>query len=178
MPALDNELVPKLATERLVLRGHRIEDFDNCLAMWSDADVTRFIGGRPFSEEEVWARLLRYIGHWQLLGFGYWLVEAQDSGKFMGEVGFADFHRQITPSFAGIPEIGWAFAVRAHGQGFATEAVTAAIAWGDRHFGERATTGCMIHPDNLASIRLAEKCGYTEFCRSFYKDHPSVIFRR
>jgi len=171
-------LPPLLETERLILRGHRIEDLDNCLAMWSDPEVTRFIGGKPFNAEDVWARMLRYLGHWQWVGYGYWLVEDKQSGAFVGEVGFADFKRIIEPSFEGIPEIGWALASWAHGRGYATEAVNAAVAWGDRHFGREMVTGCLINPDNKASIKVALKCGYREYCRTYYKDHPAVIYRR
>ena len=39
--------------------GHRREDFDACAAMWANPDVVRYIGGKPFTREEVWARLLR-----------------------------------------------------------------------------------------------------------------------
>jgi RimJ/RimL family protein N-acetyltransferase len=63
--------VPTLETERLVLRGHRLEDFSDCVALWSDSVVTRFIGGIPSTPEDAWSRLLRYAGHWLLLGFGY-----------------------------------------------------------------------------------------------------------
>jgi hypothetical protein len=38
----------------------------------TNPDVTRHIGGKPYTEEESWARFLRYFGHWLLLGFGYW----------------------------------------------------------------------------------------------------------
>jgi RimJ/RimL family protein N-acetyltransferase len=169
--------IPVIETERLRLRAHRVEDFDDCLAMWSDPEVTRFIGGKPLSGEDVWARLLRYAGHWQLLGYGYWLVEQKETGLFVGEVGFADFKRQIAPSFEGIPEIGWVLIPWAHGKGYAIEAIRAATAWGDAHFGGK-TTGCLINPDNLASIRAAEKGGYKSFCRTFYKEHPAIIFRR
>lgn len=64
------EGMPTLRTERLVLRGHRREDLGDCAAMWADPEVTRYLGGRPFSEEEVWGRLLRYVGHWAIMGFG------------------------------------------------------------------------------------------------------------
>lgn len=169
--------VPVLETERLVMRGHRLEDFADCLEMWSDAEVTRFIGGKPQSAEDVWARMLRYAGHWQMLGFGYWLVTERESGRFVGEVGFADFHRDITPSFDGIPEIGWALIPWAHGQGFASEAIRAALAWGETRF-EGRETGCMISPENRASIRVAEKVGYRQLCRTVYKDQPSIVYRR
>src|SRR4029077_6257721 len=64
--------VPVIETERLKMRGHRLADLNDCAAMWADPIVTRHIGGRPFSEEETWARFLRYAGHWSLMGFGYW----------------------------------------------------------------------------------------------------------
>src|ERR1700729_2426842 len=89
-PALE---VPILETERLILRAHGIDDFVHSAAMWADPEVTRYIGGKPLSEEETWARLLRYVGHWSLLGFGYWVVEEKATGNFAGEIGFADYKR-------------------------------------------------------------------------------------
>ena len=88
---------PILETERLKLRGHRLDDFVHCAAMWADPIVTKHIGGRPFTEEESWTRLLRYVGHWALLGFGYWVVEEKITGSFIGEAGFADYKRDIDP---------------------------------------------------------------------------------
>ena len=89
--------VPVLETERLRLRGHRLDDFAASSAMWADEVVTRYIGGRPFTEEEVWARLLRYVGHWALVGYGYWVLEEKATGAFVGEMGFGDFKRDIQP---------------------------------------------------------------------------------
>jgi len=169
--------IPVVETERLRLRGHRLEDFADCASMWSDPFVTRFIGGKPFSEEEVWTRFLRHIGHWSLMGFGYWVVEEKDTGSFVGELGFADFKRDIQPSLKGMPEMGWALVSKVHGKGYATEAAGAAVAWEDAHFGSGQTV-CIIHPENFASIRVAEKCGYKEFRRSTYKGHPTIMFAR
>ena len=168
---------PVIETERLKLRGHTPADLDASAAMWGDPEVTRFIGGKPATREETWGRLLRYAGHWPLLRYGYWLVEEKRSGRFVGEVGFADMKRDIAPPLDGMPESGWALAGWAHGQGFATEAVKAAIAWGDAHFGARTTT-CIISPENTASIRVAEKCGYREYARTTYKGAPTIQFRR
>jgi RimJ/RimL family protein N-acetyltransferase len=169
--------IPVIETKRLILRGHRLDDFSDCAAMWSDPIVTRFIGGKPFSEEETWARLLRYAGHWSLMGFGYWAIEEKDSHSFIGELGFADFKRDIEPSIKGMPELGWALASRVHGKGYATEAVRAVVAWGEAHFGS-ARTVCIIRPENVASIRVAEKCGYRELQRATYKGHPTLMFAR
>jgi RimJ/RimL family protein N-acetyltransferase len=168
-------LIPELKTSRLRLRAHRIADFPASAAMWADSDVTRFIGGRPFTEEEAWTRFLRYAGLWSFLGFGYWAVEELATGEFAGEVGFADFKRDIEPSIRGIPEAGWALVPRVHGRGYATEAVLAALEWGRTHL-RSASTVCLIHPGNLASLRVAEKCGFRESCRTTYKTAPTILF--
>jgi RimJ/RimL family protein N-acetyltransferase len=177
MSRLSPDLVPSIETGRLALRGHRPDDFADYMALWTDPAVTRFIGGRPSTREEVWGRLLRNIGHWVSLGFGYWVIVEKRSVRFIGEVGFADFRREIEPSLDGMPEIGWAIAPDAHGQGYATEAARAAIAWGDGHFGSRPTA-CIIAPENGPSIRVAEKCGYRAFARTTYKDKPTIMFVR
>jgi len=169
--------IPTLETARLRLRAHRVEDFPESARMWSDPKVTRYIRPAPFSTEETWSRLLRYVGHWTLLGFGYWAIEQKETGTFLGEVGFVDYKRDLTPSLEGMPEIGWVLAPHAHGKGFATEAVGAAIGWGDSHFG-RKRTACIIAPENAASIRVAGKCGYSEFQRTTYHGDPTLMYVR
>ena len=166
-----------LTTERMLLRGHRIGDSAESAAMWADPVVARYVGGKPLSEDESWTRFLRYAGHWAMLGFGYWVAEEKGTGKFVGEVGFADYKRDIEPSLKGTPEVGWVLASQAHGKGYATEAVKAVIAWGEDHFGA-VRTACIIHPDNAASIRVAEKCGYRELQRTSYKGQPTIMFIR
>jgi RimJ/RimL family protein N-acetyltransferase len=174
--------VAVIETERLRLRGHCPEDFAECAAMWADPDVTRYIGGKPLDEEEVWARVLRYVGHWSWLGFGYWVVEEKATGSFAGEMGFSDWKRDIEPSFQGVPELGWVLARRAHGKGYATEAVRAAIAWGEANTkSARPEIGkmvCIIHPEHARSIRVAEKSGFKEVLRTKYKGEPTVLFAR
>src|SRR5712664_1980914 len=101
--------VPILGTERLKLRGHRVDDFIHCAAMWADPVVIRHTVGKPLTEEESWTRLLRYVGHWALLGFGYWVVEEKATGNYLGEAGFAEHQRDLQPSIKSIPEICWVF---------------------------------------------------------------------
>jgi RimJ/RimL family protein N-acetyltransferase len=166
--------VPFLETPRLRLRGHRPADLAASAAMWGDSVVTRHIGGRPFTQEEVWSKLLRYAGLWALLGFGYWVVEERSTGKFVGEVGFADFKRTILPPIGEVPEVGWVLASHAHGRGFATEAVRAALAWGDRKFNGNRTV-CVIDPGNLQSIGVARKTGYKGSERRTYLGNPVLV---
>lgn len=168
---------PVIETARLRLRGHRVEDFADVAAMWADPEVVRYIGGRPFSAEESWSKILRYAGLWPLLGYGYWAIDVKASGRFVGECGFADFRREIEPPLQGMPEAGWVLASRSHGQGFATEAMRAALAWADRNLQGRPTA-CIVVPEHAASIRVAEKCGYREFVHATYKGHATEMYRR
>jgi RimJ/RimL family protein N-acetyltransferase len=169
--------VPILETLRLKLRGHRLDDFPHSAAMWADPSVTQYIGGKPLTEEESWTKFLRYAGHWALLGFGYWAIEEKATGNFVGELGFADYKRDLRPSLNGAPEVGWVLASPAHGKGYAAEAVRATVAWGDEHI-QSARTACVIAPENLASIRVAAKCGYCRPQPATYKGKPTLLFVR
>ena len=169
---------PTLETDRLRLRAYRREDFPALAAMWADPLVMRHVLGRASTDEETWARLLRYAGLWPLLGYGYWAVEERSTGRFVGDVGFADFRREMTPSFGEAPEAGWVLAAWAHGKGFATEAVRAAHAWSDAHLDRAGHTVCMIAPENTASIGVAIKCGYVHDGRGTYKGSEDLLFRR
>src|SRR5258708_23056174 len=131
-------MIPIVETERLILRGHRVDDFTALAAMWADPIVVRHIGNHPSTIEQSWARLLRYAGHWSLVGFGFWAIEDRASGTFAGEIGVADFKREIEPP-VGELETGWVLASWAHGRGFATEALRAVLAWADAKLGGRST---------------------------------------
>jgi RimJ/RimL family protein N-acetyltransferase len=153
------------------------DDFEDCAMQWADPEVVRFIGGRPFTREESWARLTRYVGHWALQGYGFWSLRERDTGRYVGEVGLADFKRDITPSLAGAQEMGWVLGKWAHGMGYATAAVKAALAWNENRF-PGARLVCMIAPENAASLRVAEKCGFSEYARTTYKDSAVILLER
>ena len=167
----------ELETERLTLRRYRGDDFPEIAAMWADEAVTRHIGGKPFTAEDVWAKVLKTAGHWALLGFGYWVVREKATGAFVGEVGFGNFKREIVPAFEGAPEIGWALVPAQHGKGYALEAVRGALTWEAQTLASQRTV-CLIDPPNLRSIHLAEKLGYREYARTNYHGGATILFER
>lgn len=178
MPSLlSAPVIPSLETERLLLRGHRPEDLEPGFQLWSSPEVTQYIGGKPFTREEVWARLLRYVGHWAVLGFGYWVVQEKQTGRFVGEVGLADFKRDLQPSLDGAPEMGWALLPSAQGKGLATEAVQGILAWSEANLPCKRTV-CLIDPSNAASLRVAQKCGYQVYAQTTYKGGPTLVLER
>jgi len=170
--------VPTLSTARLTLRAHTVADFPAYGAMRADPAVMRHMGdGTTLSEEESWASFLKLPGSWQFLGFGGWAVEEKQSGRFVGDVGFSDRKRDRGPELASVPEVGWSFVTAASGKGYATEAVRAALDWGRAHFGPLRVIA-LTTADNLASIRVAEKCGFKEFQRGLSAGRPRVFFDR
>lgn len=168
-----------IATERLVLRPHALEDFDAYAPMW----LTRSMSGDiksplpVLNEEQVFARLLRWIGHWQCFGFGPFVAVDRETGAICGEVGFAYFKRGHGPLFDQAPEAMWKIANGFQGQGLAREAKQAALAWMDkRPEGNRVV--CMIDPINTPSIALAQKLGFREFGGGDYHGVNLVLFER
>jgi RimJ/RimL family protein N-acetyltransferase len=143
--------------------------------MWSDPKVVKHIGGKPFDEQQVWSKILAYAGHWSLKGYGLWVVEERATGRFLGELGFADFRRDIKPSFGKTPEAGWVFASAAHGKGYATEALGAALKWADRRFPKIV---CIIDPGNAGSIRVAEKYGFKKIRLARYRGAATIVYAR
>lgn len=169
--------IPVLETERLLLRAPSADDLAASTAMWSNPEVVRFIGGHAFTREEVWSRILRGLGLWTMLGYGYWAVYDKQSGRFVGDVGFADFHRDFTPSIEGVPEMGWVLDPWCHGRGYASEAVNAAIGWAEANL-DATEQACIISPGNTPSINVARKAGFVEQARTSYKGDETIVFKR
>ena len=151
---LGTPAAPTLVTPRLILRGWRLEDFPAYAAMLADPDTARFVTrrGGPSSEAETWAETAFLIGHWQLLGYGMFVVEDRGTGAFLGRVG--PLQPRGWPGF----EIAWGLAPQARGRGYAVEAARATIDWAFEQFPiDRIIS--IIDPRNSASRRVAERLG-------------------
>jgi RimJ/RimL family protein N-acetyltransferase len=170
-------VIPVLTTERLVLRPHRAEDLDPVAAMTGDAEVMRYIGGVPQPREDSWRRMLCGPAMWMLLGYGYWIVERRSDAAVIGQLGFADFKRAMEPNIEGLPELGYLFAAHAHGQGYASEGVAAALRWADSTLAHDRYVA-IIDPANAPSIRVIEKAGFATREPALYRDEPILLFRR
>jgi len=167
----------RIETDRLLLRPHAVEDFDALRAMIRDPEVMRHITSTVPSDEDIWNRLLRYIGHWTVFGLGIFAVIERKTGRTIGGVGFADFRRGLGDAFSASPEGAWLLATEAHGRGIGLEATQAMHAWFDAQpFGGRSV--CIINPDNAPSRTLAGKLGYVETGPTRYHDETVLTFER
>ena len=151
---LGTPAAPTLETERLVLRGWRPADFAPYAAMLADPETARFITrrARPYDEAEAWAELAFLTGHWQLLGYGMFVVEERATGAFLGRVG------ALQPVGWPALEIAWALAPAGRGRDYALEAARAAAGWVFEHLAPERIIS-VIDPRNIASQRVAERLG-------------------
>ena len=165
-----------IETDRLVMRLPVRADIDDFAALWADPEMLKDLPFEPLTLVECWPRLLRIAGSWALLGYGSWFV-FEKSGAFVGVVGFFDAAREFGADFDDHRELGYVLSPAHAGKGYATEACSAAVGWMDRQsFGDR--TVCMIGSDHIASIRVAEKCGYTLLREAQDKDGDIVLMTR
>lgn len=176
---LRQAMIPVLATARLVLRGPELDDFASHAADRADPRVMRHIGkGEILDDEEAFKGLLQMAGHWALMGYGTWTVAQKAGGLRIGNVGFSDKKRPASHPASGAPEMGWSLSAASHGKGYASEAIAAALDWGRGRFGAGARVVCVISTGNAASLRVAEKAGFTQFATATRYGLGRLVFER
>ena len=85
-------------------------------------------------------------------GYGHWAVESKETGRMIGRIGF--LNPEGWPGF----EIGWTLARHAWGKGYAIEGARAALRYAFTTL-DKPHVISLIHPDNTASIRVADRLG-------------------
>lgn len=159
-----------LETDRLLLRGWRNEDFDGSYAEWcADPEVMRFLGGKTLDRLEAWRHMAFMVGHWELRGYGHWALEEKSSGQLAGRCGF--LNPVGWPGF----EIGWTLGRPFWGKGYATEAALRALSYAFDEL-DKPHVISLIHPDNKASIRVAERLGETLGGKTELFGHDVLIY--
>lgn len=163
--------IPKILTQRLILRAFTDEDLDAYAAMCADAEGMRYIGtGKTLSRSDAWRNMAMIVGHWYLRGYGMWAVEERKTGNMLGRVGCWN-----PEGWVGL-EIGWSIRREFWRQGFATEAAKAAIEYAFTDM-EQSEIISLIHPDNIASRRVAEKVGETVSQTTEVMENKVLIYK-
>ena len=165
-------LYPILETERLVLSAPSAADIAPMHAIVSDPDTGRFLGSvnNPATQFE---RFARNAGSWMLYGYGSFMARLHGSEELIGNVGVFHSWRGLGADFDNNPEAGWILHRDHAGQGLAAEAMRAIFAWFDATHGPRRIV-CMIGVGNVASMRLAEKLGFSAMREAVLPDGDRV----
>jgi RimJ/RimL family protein N-acetyltransferase len=113
----------------------------------------RFLGdGETADRDAAWRAIACALGHWALRGYGFFAVEEEASGAFIGWSGL------LNPGGWPGVEIAWGIAPSRWRQGVASEAAKTVPSYASNTL-QMTRLISLIHPDNAASIRVAEKIG-------------------
>ena len=144
----------ELETDRLRFRLFREDDFPTYETWCANIEIMRYLGGKTLNRVEAWRHMACQLGHWALLGYGYYAVEEKASGRLIGRVGFTN--HPGWPAF----ELGWTIIPEFQGRGFASEAARMLLPYAFEALDQPHVVS-LIHPDNAPSRRVAEKLGET-----------------
>ncbi|HEY6328507.1 MAG TPA: GNAT family N-acetyltransferase [Blastocatellia bacterium] len=159
-----------LETERLQLRHFREEDLDAYAEICADPVVMRYLGeGKILSRAEAWRQMAMFAGHWHLRGYGIWAVDERGTGRLMGRIGLHN-----PEGWPGL-ELGWVLARSAWGNGYATEGAQRALEYTFNDLQQDQIIS-LIHPENSASIRVAERLGETLKRRIELFGHSCLVY--
>lgn len=158
-----------LTTERLLLRHWRPDDREPFARMNADPRVMEHFP-HPLSRQESDQLVARVDAHFLHHGFGPFALERRDSLEFIGFTGLyvPTFEAPFTPCV----EIGWRLAPDSWGQGLATEAARAAVAYAFNVLALEELVSFTV-PANQRSRRVMEKLGMERNPSEDF-DHPSV----
>lgn len=145
-----------LKTNRLTISFTERSHFEDILQLRSDPDVQRFTTQGSQSRKDIERFMDTIIPYQKKHGHGMASVFLSNSSEFIGQAGiFHIGHYDLQPEI----EIGYRFHKKHWGKGYATEITKALVEWGFKNL-EISTIVSFAEPENLASKRVLEKCGF------------------
>ena len=150
-----------LKSARVGFRCWSPEDLPLARELWSDIEVTRFLGG-PFSDQEISQKLQREITRMNAHQFQYWPIHLLSNDEYIGCCGLRPYRPEDQ-----IHELGFHLRPRYRGRGLAPEAAHAVIRYAFETIGAKALSA-RHHAENTASKKLLEKLGFRYTHDEFY----------
>ena len=141
----------KLEAERLILRPLEVADAAALSKLWTDSDVTLYMGG-PRNYEEIYAEFIKDARNESPPKFDLWPVIEKATGQLIGHCGLIDKEVEGKVEI----ELVYVFAKRAWGKGYATEIAKAIADYAFNQFGLNRIIS-LINPQNVASENVAKK---------------------
>lgn len=160
--------IPVIETRRLSLRGPEAQDYPDFKATFTSYRA-RFMGG-PLNAYESWMLYAAEIGHWQIRGFGMWMIRDKVTDETYGMAG------GWKPAKWPEAEIAWIIWPDKNGKGYALEATHAVRRYLYTKGGWEGAVS-YIDPMNLDSIRLAERLGAKKDHEAATIDGSDAVYR-
>ena len=133
-----------IETKRLKIYPASRDQMEAAIAAETDIEMKK-------AYTEMLEGCLKYPGQWDW--YAMWMIEQKD-GTHIGDLCFKGLNAD------GTAEIGYGILDEFQGQGYATEAVEAALDWAFRNPNVTAIEA-ETDPENTASQRVLAKCGFT-----------------
>ena len=143
-----------IETPRLGLRQFRLDDVQDFFVLGSDPEIIRYAQDTPFSDLAEAYRVLREapLADYEKYGYGRLAVVLKQTGELIGFCGMKYIQE------LGRNELGYRYKRQCWGKGLGTEAGLATLDYACRQLGMDEAIA-LILPENVGSIRLAEKVG-------------------
>ena len=145
--------LPFLSTKRLLLFPPSLKDLSFWVALHSDPDVMKFMGG-PRDKNEVKEWLETDIAHFKKHGFSMFSI-VNKNNEFVGRAGlvyldYDDAQKEI--------EVGYVLKKEFWNKGYATEIVTALVSWGFKNL-KIPRLVSVTRPENRKCQHILKKVG-------------------
>ncbi len=148
-----NTLLLPLKTTHLTLRPLQPADAEALYRINQSEGVLRYFPNpAPPALEKVQRFVAGQQAHWEKYGYGNWGILPDGEQEIVGWGGL-----QYLPELDDT-EVGFLLDRPFWGKGYATEVAQASLRFGFEHFG-LAHIIALVHPENIASQRVLEKCG-------------------
>jgi ribosomal-protein-alanine N-acetyltransferase len=159
-----------IETERLILRTFTEDESLLIYELNNDADVTRYTGD-PIRDEAHAREVLQknILPQYALYNHGRWAVHTKPGMEFIGWCGLK------TRPERNETDLGYRFMKSAWGKGYATEAAFACLKYGFEKLKIPRIVGRAM-PQNIASLRVLEKCGMKYVGEEIADDHPAITY--
>lgn len=167
----------EIITERLILRRPQASDLDALYALTNDDEMQRFLGSASPSLSFSFTRLLQNAGSWSFYGYGSFIVIEKANNRMIGNCGVFHSYRGLGDDVDDKPEAGWIIARDHWGQGYAREAMDAALTWFDSEHGKQPIMA-MIQTGNITSVALANALGFTFTRMAMLEQSEMQLFQR
>lgn len=172
---MDKHSFMKIKTKRLVIRDLLEEDLDLMIDLCMNAEITIYLDYIKCENEQAVRKFLlekiKYNEETPRCAYNFAIL-TKDTNEKIGWIGFGDPSEGSNDS----KDFGYAIKQEYWGNGYASEALFAIIKFIfstlsniDKVFGE-------CSKDNLASIRVMQKCGMSLDTTFSNKDNNSVLY--
>ncbi|MVZ65194.1 GNAT family N-acetyltransferase [Sphingobacterium sp. DK4209] len=164
-----------IKSSRLAYYRPSKEDFKAYFAINADPETNLFNPHGPMSEITAHEVFHNIMLHWDISGYGIWMVREVNKSEIIGFGGLSNkmyLDHQRT-------NLGYRFSPSAWGKGFATELAQTATAFGFEELKKKAIYA-LVRPSNLASINVLEKCQFNliDYLSDVQNEDPSLVYRR